>query len=107
VLETIDDFNVFLNENPAVLAYFSTKQCNVCKVLKPKIKDLLKENFPEIKFVYVDTEDCPEIAAQNSVFAVPTITVFFDGKEFLRKSRNVGLEQFKEEIARPYEMLFS
>lgn len=102
----IDEFNKFLQESAAVVAYFSTQQCNVCRVLKPKIENMLIENFPQIKFVYIDTEESPEVAAQNSVFAVPAILVFFEGREFLRKSRNVGLQLFKEEIGRLYTMFF-
>ncbi len=42
-----------------------------------------------MKFAYVNTVKAMEMAAQNQVFAVPTILFHLDGKEFIRKSRNV------------------
>jgi thiol-disulfide isomerase/thioredoxin len=96
-----------INGNSAVLIYVSTKTCNVCKVLKPKLKDLIKTEFPEVIFYYLDAEENKESAAQLSVFAVPTVLVYFEGKEYLRKSRSFSVELFGEEIERPYNMLFS
>ena len=104
---TLENFKKDIIEaNDSVLVYFSTKTCNVCKVLRPKIEELLKEEFPKMIFHYVDCEDEMEIAAQYSVFAVPSILVFFDGKESIRKSRNVGLSQLAQEIDRIYKMIY-
>jgi hypothetical protein len=48
----------------------------------------------------------PEVAAQNRVFAVPTLLVYFDGREYIRKSRNIGIGELEREIERPYSMIF-
>lgn len=95
-----------MKKEPALLAYFSTEACNVCKVLKPKVQQLLEEKFPEIKMAYVKSDVLPDIAGQNRIFAAPTILVFFDGREYIRKSRNIGISELYEAIARPYEMMF-
>ncbi len=101
-----DDLKEFVRDNESALIYFSTPQCNVCKVLKPKLIDLINSEFPKIKTGYVDSEALPEVAAQNRIFSVPTILVFLDGKEFLRKSRNINLHEFRQEIERPYLLFF-
>ena len=106
-ITTLDEFHKTIETNDAALVYFSHEKCNVCKVLKPKIHELLEENFPKIKMFYADTELYPEIAAQNSIFTVPTIVIFFESKEFFRKSRNIGIEELRKEIERPYQILFS
>lgn len=80
---------------------------HVCKVLKPKIENLVVNNFPKMKLYYIDNKLHPEIAAQNSIFTNPTILVYFDKKEYFRRSRNVGIEELKDLIERPYNMLFS
>jgi hypothetical protein len=67
---------------------------------------LVKNEFPQIKLVYVKSDVLPEIAAQNQVFAAPTILIFFDGREYIRKSRNIGIGELQQEIARPYSMIF-
>ena len=88
------------------MVYFSHEQCNVCKVIKPNIAEMLGEDFPKMKLVYVDTVKAPEIAGQNSVFAVPSIVCFFVGRETFRKSRNIGIDELAQKIKRPYNMVF-
>ena len=90
----------------ALLAYFSTPQCRVCESLRPKLALLLDTAFPRMTGVYIDCEVLPEAAAQFQVFAVPTLIVFFDGRETLRKGRGVGIEQLRGEIGRIYALRF-
>lgn len=105
-LQSYTEFEEFINKNEAALIYFSTPQCNVCKVLKPKVIEFINKNFPKINLAYVDCEALKDVAAQNRIFAVPTIIVFLDGKEFIRKSRNINMAEFEEEIERPYNLYF-
>jgi thioredoxin-like negative regulator of GroEL len=88
------------------LKYFSHQRCNVCTVLKPKVQQLLSDKFPQMQLEYIDIEKLPELAASHQVFTVPTILIFFEGKEYYRFSRNVSLIQLIEAIERPYQMLF-
>jgi thiol-disulfide isomerase/thioredoxin len=105
-LLSVEEYENFVKENPGAVIYFSTPTCNVCKVLKPKLKEILKEDFPEMKFAYVDCEAARELAAQHQVFAVPTIQFLFEGREFIRKSRNINLPSLYDELSRPYSMMF-
>ncbi len=89
-----------------VLLYFSNDACSVCKVLKPKVSGLLKEWFPRVRTHYVDTERSPLLAGQHSVFTIPTILIFFEGKEYIRLSRNISMHQLEASIARPYSLVF-
>lgn len=106
-INSYEEFSTLKEKEPALLAYFSTEACNVCKVLKPKVGELMEKGFPKIKMVYIQTDKIPEAAAQNQVFAVPTILVFFEGRENIRKSRNIGIGELQQEIYRPYSMLFA
>ena len=96
-----------LNENEAVLAYFSTEACSICKVLKPKVSQMVSECFPQIKAVDIDSDKLPALAAQICIFTAPTVVVFFDGHETIRKSRAFGINELKAEIERPYYLLFN
>ena len=100
------DFKLLIESNDMVLAYFSHERCSVCKVLLPKVKGLLASDFPKVKMAYCDIEQVPETAAQNSVFTAPTLLIFVQSKEYMRYSRNVGLDPLAQTIARPYKMLF-
>ena len=106
-IKSYKEFLKLKEEETAVLAYFSTDACNVCKVLKPKVEKLIKSEFPKIKLVYIKSDVLPEVAAQNQVFAAPTILIFFEGREYIRKSRNIGINELQREIKRPYLMIFS
>jgi len=102
----MNEVEKLIQEKDALVLYFSHDACNVCKVLKPKVKELLTEKYPKCEFGYVNTVEHPEVAANFQVFAVPTVLVYFQGKEYYRFSRNIGLGQIDEAIARPYQLLF-
>ncbi|MBN2802370.1 MAG: thioredoxin family protein [Deltaproteobacteria bacterium] len=106
-VKTAEELQNLIDNEDGILIYFSHEKCNVCKVLKPKIADRCKIQFPKIKLLYADTELTPEISGQYSVFTVPSVIVFLGGKEFLRESRNISIETFTQKLERPYKMLFS
>jgi len=105
-IHSITEFDLILAENDAVLAYFSTEACSVCRVLKPKVIDMVSESFPKMKMIFVESDKLPELAAQNRVFTAPTVVVFFVGRETIRKSRAFGVDELRSEIQRPYSLLF-
>lgn len=104
-IKSIEEFYKIINDNRLILAYFSNDNCNVCKVLKPKIIDLLNKNFPNIFFYYCNIDENPEISAQNSVFSIPTIIVFFDGKEIYRFGRFLDINELKIKLDRVYNLI--
>jgi len=91
--------------NKAVLVYFSGQNCSVCEVLKPKIQNSFKEEFPKIKQIYIDASASKEITSNYGIFSVPTLLIFFEGKEFYRMGKNISVHQFINDVRRPYEML--
>ena len=95
-----------IDTEKGVLLYFSSESCSVCKVLKPKVAVMLQEKFPRIHARYVDIEKSPVISGQFRIFTIPTILIFFDGKEQVRYSRNIGMQQLEASISRPYSMVF-
>jgi thioredoxin-like negative regulator of GroEL len=105
-IQSNQEFDQILAENDAVLVYFSTEICSVCQVLKPKVIEMVSESFPKMKMVFVESNRLPELAAQNRVFAAPTVVVFFAGRETIRKSRAFGVDELRSEIQRPYSILF-
>lgn len=102
----MEQFSDLVSGSKALVVYFSTPGCGVCTVLRPRVEELLAGRFPQIRFVYVDTTASPELPAQLSIFTVPTIVAFFEGREVLRKSRHFGLEELAAALERPYTLLF-
>jgi thioredoxin-like negative regulator of GroEL len=106
-MQTLTEIENTLREKPAVMLYFSAPTCNVCHALKPKLVDAVTSNFDAVEIVSIDISESPEIASHYSVFAIPTLLVFLDGREFLRKSRHMSVGEVVEAIRRPYEIMFS
>ncbi len=101
-----EEFQDILSNNLGVLFYFSTLSCSVGEALEPKVIDLLKRNFPKIPFYYLDMNLLPEISAKNNVFVEPTILVFFEGKEAIRKSKIISIPDLSNSISRIYNLAF-
>jgi thiol-disulfide isomerase/thioredoxin len=104
---SIDELNEKIKNEIGTLIYFSTPTCNVCKVLRPKIMEEFKKNFPEIGRYYIDSTISQDIPVQFGVFTVPTILVLLDGKEFARESRNCSVGGLIHKISRPYKIMMS
>lgn len=96
-----------IQQDEAICFYFKGFNCSVCTVLEPKISDLIKEQFPKIKYRLVEPGTNLELSAQKNVFSAPTILVEFGGKEILRKGRNISLGDFENELQRYYDLFFS
>lgn len=105
-IESEDRLEAILNDNPGALIYFSGPECNVCKVMRPKIEDMIGASYPNLPMAYVDCDAQRAIAGQHRVFSIPTVLVFFDGREFIRKVRNFGIGELRDAIERPYGLLF-
>ena len=103
-LITLDELKKVEAEKTPAIIYFSHQQCNVCKVLKPKIGDMIENNFPQMMLYYVNTREHPDMAGQYSVFTVPTILVFFEGREYIRESRHISLVTFQERLEKLYRI---
>ncbi len=101
-----EEYQDVLSTNLGVLFYFSTLSCSVGEALEPKVIDLLSKQYPKIVFYFVDMNTFPEISAKNNVFVEPTILVFFDGKETIRKSRIISIPDLSKSILRIYELAF-
>ncbi len=105
-IQSIQEFEQILAGHEAVLIYFSTENCSVCTVLKPKISEMISEEFPKMKMFFAESDQLPELAAHNRIFTAPTVVVFFAGRETIRKSRAFGIDELKNEIQRPYSWMF-
>jgi thioredoxin 1 len=104
---TEEEPDSLIDTGQAILLYFSTSECNVCKALKPKLEELLSRDFPLIRAFFADAEKFPLTAAGYKIFTVPTLIVFFEGKETIRKSRFINLDELRQDLERPYRILFS
>ncbi len=106
-MQTLESINQTLTTNDAVMLYFSAPSCNVCHALKPKLTEAIMEHFPTFVIESIDISETPEIASHFSVFTIPTVLIFFQGREFLRKSRHMSVGEVTDAIARPYSIMLT
>lgn len=106
ILHTSSAYETFIKGSPAVAVYFWGADCGVCTVLEPKVETLLRERFPKIPLAKVEIAEAAAVAAQHGVFTVPTLLVYFDGREAVRLSRAFSPAQLQEHLQRPYDLLF-
>jgi len=89
-----------------IVLYFKNDACGPCLALRPKVQGLIETDFPKMEFEIVDTAKEPLLSRDYNVFSNPTILVFFEGKEYIRKSKNIGIGELRKEIDRLYKMVF-
>ncbi|WP_421813644.1 thioredoxin family protein [Flagellimonas sp.] len=80
--------------------YFSSKTCGVCKVLKPKLLEAIRENFPKVNIRVVDVEEEVEFTGQSMVFTLPVGILKANGKEMHRFVRSFSVYEVLEKIKR-------
>ncbi len=102
----IEALKKLITQETAVAVYFSSPHCGVCEALRPKVEALFIEKIPAVRFIHIKIDKLLGISGEFGVFAAPTLLVFFEGKEFLRKVRLMGIQELQDKIERPYKMIF-
>ncbi len=106
ILNSIADFEQLKKTEKAFVLYITDGTCTVGESVTPKLEKLIAKQFPKLPIYYTYTSQTPELPAQLSVFTIPTVLVFFEGKLYIQKSRAFSLEELGGEIDRYYKMMF-
>lgn len=79
VLESENDFAKILSEDKKVLVDFNAKWCGPCRRRGRRIEGLA-DDYSDLTFLKVDTDDFPELAQKFGVVSIPRMVAFKDGK---------------------------
>jgi len=101
-LTSMIDIDQFIEQNQLSFIYISKPGCSVCHGLLPQVQSLM-EKYPKIQLGHVDADDVEAVAGRFSIFTVPVLLLFVDGKEYVREARIVHMDQFDEKINKIYE----
>ena len=104
-LNTLDEMDDFIKNNLIAMIYFESKNCIVCGALLLKIEEMIIE-FPRLKISKVKVDKFTEAAGQFSIFTLPAILVYIEGKETVREARFISVELLEKTIKRYYNILF-
>lgn len=105
VIDDLDELKEKVASVRAALLYFSGPECNVCKVLRPKLMEMAQSFYPEMERYYIDIATYPAVGAAYSVFAMPTVVIFLEGHEFARKSRAFSPAELMHDLERPWSLM--
>ena len=86
--------------------YITTKDCNVCKVLQPKLRELAK-SYQDCSFHLIELDDYKDAAGFFMAFSVPTFLVYSEGSELIRTARHLNIDEIKTKLNRYHQMIFN
>lgn len=104
-LNTLDEMDEFIKNNTIAMIYFASESCSVCSALLPKIEKMITK-FPKLKISKIKIDEFTKASGQYSIFTLPAILVYIEGKEIIREARFISVEMLEKNIERYYDILF-
>ncbi|MBN1069035.1 thioredoxin [Clostridium botulinum] len=96
----VNEFDDAIKEGIVIVDFFAD-WCGPCKMLTPIFEELEEEMKDKVKFFKVNVDESGELASKFSVFSIPTMIIFKDGKDvstevgFLPKEKiKMNLEKY-------------
>jgi len=105
-ISTLSKLKAAIENDAGLIAYFYSDNCAPCKSLRPKVIELIENDYSQMKLYFINSEKYPEISAEFGIFSNPTLLVFFERKEYLRKSKYVSISELSQAIERLYKIIF-
>ncbi len=90
---TTKNFNETLDNNEIVIIDFWAPWCGPCIQFAP-IFEKVSENYPDVVFAKLNTEEQQAISAQYGIQSIPTIMVVRDGIILLNQAGSLPEETF-------------
>ena len=72
---TKENFNATVDGSNMVIVDFWAPWCGPCRMFAPTF-EAVSEQYPDVVFAKLNTEDQPELAASFNIRSIPTLMVF-------------------------------
>lgn len=95
----------YIRQGISFVLYFYNDSCAPCVALRPKVESLIKNKFPKLELLFVNAAENPAETARHQVFASPTILAFFEGREYIRESKYISIDELEAKIDRYYQLM--
>ncbi|MBI2389523.1 MAG: thioredoxin family protein [Deltaproteobacteria bacterium] len=106
VASSLEALRSLVAGSDAAMVTFTEPSCQVGAAVEQKALALVREEFPRLDVILVDTVQVPEAAGQYEVLTIPTLVLFFAGRETARFVRTFGIDEVRQAIERPYAVMF-
>lgn len=100
-LSSVSFKEVLKSESRPILIDFWAEWCSPCRLLSPIFEKLAEKYSDRVVFAKVNVDECPDLAEEYGIMAIPTLILFTNGVE---AERIVGLvpEKRIESLIRKY-----
>jgi thioredoxin 1 len=111
---TSDTFEETVTESGITLVDWWASWCGPCRMFAP-VFEKASENYPDIRFGKIDTDDQQELSAAAGITSIPTLMAFRDGilvfrqpgalpaaalEQVIKAVRDLDMEEVRVDIAR-------
>lgn len=93
---TDENFSELIKEGKVIVDFFAT-WCGPCKMLAPVLEEVAKE-YPDIKFVKMDVDECPNVSKEYGIMSVPTLLKLENGELIDKKIGYQNIQELKRWI---------
>lgn len=95
--QTLDEVKGVVENNELAFVFLYGEHCSVCHGVLPQVKPIV-EKYGQIATIQADVENIPELSGEYTVFTVPVVLLFFNGKEVLRMARFIETDKLSYQL---------
>lgn len=95
--ESLEEVKAVVEQNELAFVFLYGEHCSVCHGVLPQVKPIL-DKYEQIATVQADVEHIPLLSGEYTVFTIPVILLFLNGKEVLRMARFIEMDKLSHQL---------